>query len=403
MKIKTITTANIKNPAYNEKHQIFVGTHTGSFKRIDVFADNPHAQENLQSISSLNKQSRVTAMEWGDENEILVGRTNKFIKIYDASNNEFTSTIELDDGPIVGAGRFDGKIIAGLAGGKVQIFQQNQEFLQAGDHLSRMRQCKENRKLIATGGKGRQNNLKVWDLETKAKVFASKNLPNDYLELEVPVWDSDIVFIDAHQLATCSRHGYLRVYDTRKQRRPVLEYVNPKEQIAYGCATVHDNTLFAGSASGIVRAFDTRKMKTIVHTYKGFTGSVTDIVTDNSGKYLFTSCLDRFVRVHSVASTVLQYQCYVKSKATQILMRTYDDQPDCVMLEDSNSNEADDNQQSDDDSDDETESERSGSDSEYEEMFQQMPTVDEEKQERLNKKRKTQESIKSSKISKKKK
>lgn len=319
-------------------------------------------------------------MEWGDENEILVGRANKFIKIYNVADNEFTSTIELDDGPIIGAGRYDGKIIAGLAGGKVQIFQQKPEFLQAGDHLSRMRQCKENKKLIATGGKGRQNNLKLWDLETKTKVFTSKNLPNDFLELEVPVWESDLVFLDAHHLATCSRYGYLRVFDTRKQRRPVLEYVNSKEQIVYGCAAAHQNTLFVGSASGIVRAFDTRKMKTILHTYKGFTGSVTDIVTDNSGKYIFTSCLDRFVRVHSVESTAVQYQCYVKSKATQILMRHFDDQPDCIMLDD-NSNEADNDvdQQSDDDEDqqsDEESEDEAGSDSEYEEIFQKMQTVE---------------------------
>lgn len=401
MKIKTITTANLKNAAYNEKHQIFIGTHTGSFKRnllrilffyhllntpvypfpqtgMDVFADDPHAQENLQLISSLNKHSRITSMEWGDENEILVGRANKFMKIYNAADSTFTSTIELNDGPIVGACRYDGKIIAGLASGRVQIFQQNAEYLQCGDDMSRMRQCKENRKLIATGGKGRQNNLKVWDLETKTKVFTSKNLPNDYLELEVPVWDSDITFVDAHHLATCSRYGYIRMYDTRKQRRPVLEYVNAKEQIVYGCATVHQNTMFVGSASGIVRAFDTRKLKTVLHTYKGFTGSVSDIVTDDSGKYIFTSCLDRFVRVHAIESTALQYQCYVKSKATQILIRTFDDQPDCIMLEDSNADEGDDNdvtQQSDDDSDEESD-DRSGSDSEYEQMFEKMQTIE---------------------------
>ncbi len=318
-------------------------------------------------------------MEWGDENEILVGRANKFIKIYNAADGDFTSTIELDNGPIVGAGRYDGKIIAGLADGRVQIYQQKAEYLQCGDHLSRMRQCKENKKLIATGGKGRQNNLKLWDLETKTKVFTSKNLPNDYLELEVPVWDSDIAFVDVNHLATCSRHGYIRMYDTRKQRRPVLEYVNSKEQIVYGCTTVHQNTMFVGSASGVVRAFDTRKMKTILHTYKGFTGSVTDIVTDDSGKYIFTSCLDRFVRVHAVESTALQYQCYVKSKATQILMRTFDDQPDCIMLEDSNADEVDVDdaaQQSDDNDSDDESNGQSASDSEYEEMFQKMQTVE---------------------------
>lgn len=350
------------------------------FLGIDVFAEDPHAQTNLQSISALNKNSRITALDWGHQNEILIGRSNKFIKIYDVNDSEFTSTIEMVDGPIVGIGRYDGKIIAGLAGGKVQIFQDSQEFLQAGDNISRMRQCKENNKFIATGGKGIKNCLKLWDLETKTKVFTSKNLPNDYLELEVPVWDSDLVFLDAHCLATSSRYGYLRVYDSRKQRRPVLQYVNPKEQIVYGCATAHDNVLYVGTASGIVRAFDTRKMKTILHTYKGFTGSVSDIVVDKSGKYVFTACLDRFVRVHCSETTALQYQCYVKSKATQILQRDYsdDDQSDesVVMLEDS-SNEAHEqsNQQSEDDEDENSEDEP-GSDSEYEELFQKMQTIE---------------------------
>lgn len=198
---------------------LFISSHQTQNKcytGIDVFADNPHAQENLQTISSLNKHSRVTSMEWGDEDEILVGRANKFLKVYNASDNEFTSTIELDDGPIIGAGRYDGKIIAGLASGKVQIFQQKPEFLQTGDHLSRMRQCKENRKLFATGGKGRQNNLKLWDLETKTKVFTSKNLPNDYLELEgtipyLPTLERrcflNIFFLSSH-CSACVGFGY---------------------------------------------------------------------------------------------------------------------------------------------------------------------------------------------------
>lgn len=64
-----------------------------------------------------------------------------------------------------------------------------------------------------------------------------------------------------------------------------------------------------------LRAFDTRKMKTILHTYKGFTGGVSDIVVDNSGKCIFTARLDGFVRVHFSQTTPLQYQCYVKIKS----------------------------------------------------------------------------------------
>lgn len=62
-------------------------------------------------------------------------------------------------------------------------------------------------------------------------------------------------------------------------------------------------------------------MKNFIHTYKGFIGGITDLSLDSSGKYLASSCLDRYVRVHHVDSCVLQYQCYVKSKANRILLR----------------------------------------------------------------------------------
>lgn len=339
---------------------------------MDVWTDDPHKQINLQTISALNKHSRITALHWGDQNEILIGRADKFVKIYNATDEEFTKNIEMSEGPVIGLGRYNGKIIAGLANGKVQIFQQSHEFLDTGDNLSRMCQYRENQKVIATGGQGRQNNLKLWDLETKTKIFASKNLASDQLQLEVPVWDSDLTFVDANCLATCSRYGYIRMYDTRKQRRPVLEYFNSKEQLVYGCMNAHENVLYVGSTSGIVRAFDARKMKTILHTYKGFTGSVSDIAVDRRGKYVFTACLDRFVRVHCSQTTALQYQCYVKSKATRILQRIYDeydDQPVGDVIEESVENVNDESEQ-------QPEEEKAGSDSEYEEIFQNMQTIE---------------------------
>jgi ribosome biogenesis protein NSA1 len=73
-------------------------------------------------------------------------------------------------------------------------------------------------------------------------------------------------------------------------------------------------------------AFDLKSLKYPLHTYKGFTGSLTDIGVDPTGKYVYTSSLDRYVRIHNAESTHLLYQCYVKSKATQILLKNADDQ-----------------------------------------------------------------------------
>lgn len=292
------------------------------FPEIELTNENPHRQINLENVQSLDKTTRITALDWAnDSNEILIGRVNPVVKVYGIESHDFTSEIELDAGPIVGLAKYNGHLIAGLANGKVQILAEKTEFLDAGDALNRLRQCNIDRKLIATGGKERQNNLKVWNLENNECIFKTKNVPNDELQLEVPVWDNDFHFIDANCLTTCSRYGYVRVYDMRKQRRPVHSYKNDKEQFSYACLATHGNVVFTGSTTGVMHAFDLRKMKLVLHTYKGFTGSISDVVVDETGQHLCTASLDRFVRVHDSETTGLLYQCYVKSKATRVLIR----------------------------------------------------------------------------------
>lgn len=114
-------------------------------------------------------------------------------------------------------------------------------------------------------------------------------------------------------------------------------------------------------------------MKTHVHTYKGFTGGISDLHLDDTGKYLASASLDRYVRIHDAESTVLQYQCYVKSKATRVLIRQLSEHQ----------------LQQQEPSDDEEEAEEgvkarknnkrqakaTPRDAEYDDMFDQMPTV----------------------------
>lgn len=339
-------------------------------------------------------------MNWGSRSdggagpatEVLIGRANKFVKIYDVTDNEFSSNIEMAEAPIVGLARANGRLVAGIGTGSVQIVADTAGRLQAGDHMSQMRQSNAAENCIATGGKGRQNNLKIWDLNTQTQTFSSKNVPNDFLQLEVPVWDTDLVFLgDELNLATCSRYGYIRRYDTRAQRRPVVEWSNAKEQISYSCLAVVSATasdsggmIYAGTTSGIIRAFDQRKMNKIVHTYKGFTGTISDIGIDaETGRYLYSASLDRYVRVHDSQSTALLYQCYVKSKATKILLRPKVataakldgdelNDTDCVFLGEERDDDDDDEEEQPQDND---EVAAGGSDPEFDEIFEKMPTV----------------------------
>lgn len=117
-------------------------------------------------------------------------------------------------------------------------------------------------------------------------------------------------------------------------------------------------------------------MKNFVHTYKGFTGGISDVYVDASGKLMATSCLDRYVRVHHVDTCVLMYQCYVKSKATRILIRE--------SLENPNAKEDDKEAEEEDEEDVKTKSKHKknkkskdevSEDEEYEDMFENMQTI----------------------------
>ncbi|XP_065367634.1 WD repeat-containing protein 74 [Calliphora vicina] len=390
------TTANVKNPIYVENHEIYVGTQTGSFKKLTpAYQENPFQQKNLQNLTELTKESRISALAFANENksEILIGRHQKTVQVHSVRTEQQEYTLDFEHAPVVGLARFDNSVVAGFGNGQLQCLAVNEEGVdttvhgfsldKVGDDMAHLRQCPVERNLVAIGGKGRQNNLKVLDMAAEGKqVFSSKNLPNDFLQLEVPVWDSDVGFIDSpHVLATCSRHGYVRVYDTRKQRRPVQLYAT-EDQMSFTSLAANGNYIYTGTTMGAMKAFDIRRMKNFVHTYKGFTGGISDVYVDNSGKYLATACLDRYVRVHNTDSCVLLYQSYVKSKATRVLLRE--------SLENPNANEDDKEAEGDEEElptkskqkknknskDDESE------DEEYEDMFENMQTiVDTEKDE----------------------
>lgn len=77
--------------------------------------------------------------------------------------------------------------------------------------------------------------------------------------------------------------------------------------------------VYVGTTTGNMFAYDLKSLKSPLHTYKGFTGCIQNIgVHDN---YVYACGLDRYVRIFNQASTHLVYQCYIKSKATQILLK----------------------------------------------------------------------------------
>lgn len=235
---------------------------------------SPYAQSNLSELSTLDKESRVTALAFGNEEqtEILLGRAKSVAEVHSLGSGGGVTTryINFSAAPIVGLARYDNNLIAGIGNGQIQsvsleaVEEEDAEeapkttasvLFTTGDNIDHLRQCAAASNIVATGGKARQNNLKVYDLSGDGKqIFNSKNLPNDYLQLEVPVWDSDIGFVDGPSvLATCSRHGYVRLYDTRKQRRPVTHFASEEHGMSFAALVARGNYIYTGTTMGALK------------------------------------------------------------------------------------------------------------------------------------------------------
>ncbi|KAF6775998.1 WD repeat-containing protein 74 [Paragonimus kellicotti] len=169
------------------------------------------------SISHIEHQ-RISAICWHSAESILVGTRSGIIFKQELDDGECSRVVE-DVGDNTG-------VTSLLTADKYDVyicFTPTSE-LQASGNVSAARLEKN---FLAVGGKN--TNLTIWDLEkSDCPIFCAKNVRPTTLQLQVPVWVSDICFVPNHGgqvLLTASRYGELALYDTRcGQRRPVSRH-----------------------------------------------------------------------------------------------------------------------------------------------------------------------------------
>lgn len=68
--------------------------------------------------------------------------------------------------------------------------------------------------------------LQIWDVNkaNKKPLWQAKNLPNDELDLQIPIWDTDACYLESNtNFVVCTAYGDIREYDTREgRRRPIV-------------------------------------------------------------------------------------------------------------------------------------------------------------------------------------
>jgi len=367
---------------------LFAGAETGIFKGLRV-SKKCSIAKNFEKVSNLTKEHSISRISWGeDENEILVAQRSQRVKVFDVKDKTFSSVVETSSGsgPILGLARYDGGIVTAVESGLVKWWKYNNhveintldaavkqmgklrkegkkeqgwteeekekhaESLKIGRKLCRMRQCPAAPNLVAVGGK--ELDLQVWDLDNPQEaVFRAKNVRPDFLELRVPVWISDLVFLSKTTVATCSRHGHIRKYDlSSSQRRPAVELIwteKDENQTCTAICAINENQVIVGTATGKLALWDfspSAGFKGLVRKFKGCTGAVKDISASNShsstsnsnistptaggGVYFAAVGLDRHMRVYNIKEKKPIFSIYLKSRLTGVLMPSnFDPEP----------------------------------------------------------------------------
>lgn len=305
-----------------DKFDLYVGSEIGLVKRVNL---GKEFWDNDKAVSQLSKEDEITCMCWddADENVVCYGCRNHNIVEFNTNSGESVAVTKCNTGkgPLCGISRFDENYVTCSESGLIKVWQGENEkgSKEIGGGICRMRQNVAKPNVVATGGK--ENELKLWDLEQLGdSTFQAKNVSNDFLNLRVPVWVTDIGFLsNSDKVVTCTGRHQVRVYDPLcGQRRPVLD-LSMAEDHPLTCLSVRGThqQVIVGSSQGRLTLVDLRAKGNAVQCYKGFSGSIRDVhCSDNA---VITCGLDRFLRVHDIDNKKLIHKMYLKSRLNCLL------------------------------------------------------------------------------------
>ncbi|CAK9825313.1 WD repeat-containing protein 74 [Anthophora retusa] len=379
-----------------EDFDIYIGGMSGVFKGVKL-TKKECEMKNIQNLVSITDNDEVTSISWdnNEEKEILLGcgvKDTRSVKVYDTECSTFTCSFfcNIGTGSINGISRYEEAILTAVHSGEVKLWrfkEEDQILIRAGENLNKMRHSKVNKDIIATGGENHK--LKLFDLSRQVQTFLEKGLPHDWLELEVPVWISDIEFLPGtEQIVTVGRYGYVRLYDPRAQRRPVTDIEMANEPLTTLSIVPREKQIIVGSGKGKMNLIDLRKPAKVLNTYKDFVGSVTGISCSNNGPFVVSVSLDRHLRVHHIDTKLLLKKVYLTSRMSCMLLRSGFSFVAANEINEESTHGLSNKISKDSEVEIQNECKVSGSDSEYDTLFESMQVVGNKKDKKLIKRKK---------------
>ncbi|KAJ8044460.1 WD repeat-containing protein 74 [Holothuria leucospilota] len=274
-------------------NHVWVAAETGILKGLNL---TKRTTTNFADFKTLDKQLEILAMSWGvnGKDEILLGLKNGTVKQFDVNQGGFSVTKDYGElgGQYVGLATIGESIITCLSNGHLTVWQDDEakQELELGPNLKKMKHNKQDKNIIAAGGK--ENDLKVYDLEKPGKpLFQAKNVReikevrNNFLDLRVPVWVNDMQFIQgSSKIVTCTAHHQV---------------------IFVFCFLLCNRSVIVGNVQGRMCKIDLRNGK-VSRAYRGFAGSIRHIECHPTQPLVGSCGLDRFFRLHFIESGKLE-------------------------------------------------------------------------------------------------
>ncbi|CAK9825312.1 WD repeat-containing protein 74 [Anthophora retusa] len=322
-----------------EDFDIYIGGMSGVFKGVKL-TKKECEMKNIQNLVSITDNDEVTSISWdnNEEKEILLGcgvKDTRSVKVYDTECSTFTCSFfcNIGTGSINGISRYEEAILTAVHSGEV----------------------------------------KLWRFKEEDQILIR----------------ADIEFLPGtEQIVTVGRYGYVRLYDPRAQRRPVTDIEMANEPLTTLSIVPREKQIIVGSGKGKMNLIDLRKPAKVLNTYKDFVGSVTGISCSNNGPFVVSVSLDRHLRVHHIDTKLLLKKVYLTSRMSCMLLRSGFSFVAANEINEESTHGLSNKISKDSEVEIQNECKVSGSDSEYDTLFESMQVVGNKKDKKLIKRKK---------------
>eukprot|EP01080_Neovahlkampfia_damariscottae_P011518 gene11518-4682_t len=306
---------------------------TGLIKIVE-----PETSKILSTWGEQSKDNCINSMCWAkpnSEGEFVIARKNKSIETYFPTTGDKRYSFKSNFEP-KSIHSFETKekrkILVASPDGNIEL-----NTLKLKDDSKKLKQTSfkaqgpidcmrvfhhQNDSKIEYGIGGKENLIKIYDLETQKITFKTKNVKHDFLDMRQPLAVSDLCFMDENLIAYCTLYHQIRLHDRRQGPKPIMQ----KAYGEFGFTRIIPsplsplNEVICGALNGQIIKLNWKDVnKKIIGAYKGSPGSVRDFSLHPSLSYFSSTGADRFVRIFDLESKKLLYSSYVVQKQNAIL------------------------------------------------------------------------------------